>query len=44
MNKTRRFESVPQLEPVKLEDRIAQSEPSTQKCPEFAQEEIQVER
>lgn len=44
MHKTRRFESVPQLEPVKLEDRIAQSESSTQKCLEFAQEENQVER
>ncbi|PWA51709.1 hypothetical protein CTI12_AA462090 [Artemisia annua] len=44
MHKTRRFESVPQLEPVKLEDRIAQSESSTQKCLEFAHEENQVER
>ncbi|GKB93996.1 hypothetical protein Tco_0980133 [Tanacetum coccineum] len=44
MHKTRRFESVPQLEPVRFEDRIAQSESSTQTCLEHAQEDDQVEK
>ncbi|GJV69036.1 hypothetical protein Tco_1484545 [Tanacetum coccineum] len=44
MHKTRRFEIVPQLEPVRLEDRIAQSESSTQTCLEHAQEDDQVEK
>nr|GEW73223.1 hypothetical protein [Tanacetum cinerariifolium] len=44
MHKTRRFEGVPQLEPVRLEDRIAQSESSTQTCLEHAQEDYQVEK
>ncbi|GJU90321.1 hypothetical protein Tco_1302744 [Tanacetum coccineum] len=44
MHKTRRFESVPQLEPVRFDDRIAQSESSTQTCLEHAQEDDQVEK
>ncbi|GJU90320.1 hypothetical protein Tco_1302743 [Tanacetum coccineum] len=44
MHKTRRFESVPQLEPVRFDDRIAQSESSTQTCLEHAQEHDQVEK
>ncbi|GKB99737.1 hypothetical protein Tco_0985874 [Tanacetum coccineum] len=38
------FESVPQLEPVRFEDRIAQSESSTQTCLEHAQEDDQVKK
>ncbi|GJY87073.1 hypothetical protein Tco_0501701, partial [Tanacetum coccineum] len=44
MHKTRRFEIVPQLESVRLEDRIAQSESPTQTCLEHAQEDDQVEK
>ncbi|GJU90322.1 hypothetical protein Tco_1302745 [Tanacetum coccineum] len=44
MHKTQRFESVPQLEPVRFDDRIAQSESSTQTCLEHAQEDDQVEK
>lgn len=46
MHKTRRFESVSQLEPVKLEDRIAQSvlESSVETCSEFAEEENHAEK